>query len=291
MAWFRCSDGYRESVYVPENGILTEVLVHDGQEVGRGQDLARFRNPQFEFDRQQIEKERDAAAAQLTSITGRLADFRGDLAARAKLEQDRNDADNAFKTAKAQLARQEKMIGDSEILKAPRAGMVMGTPKKEDINRMWEKAESQPFCTVGDVEKLRVLMPVNAADYREIRQNLERVRREHPDAPYLEVSILAKNRSDHEFTGRITRVPDTDEKNVPLPLTHRGGGTLATKPGGDPNVNTPMVQTFLVAVEIIDPDPTLVPGTLATAKVHLKWRSGAWWVWRSIASSLDVGLW
>jgi putative peptide zinc metalloprotease protein len=285
------SDGYRESVYIPENGILTEVLVHDGQDVGRGQELARFQSPQMEFDRQQLEKERDAAALQVTAIQSRLFDSRSDPATRAKLEQDLSDAKSSVKRSKDQLDRQEKQIKDSEILRAQRPGVVMGTPKKEELNRMWDKQEGHALCTIGDPKRLRLVVAVNAADYREIRQNLERKKAESPDAAFLEVSILAKNRSDHEFKGRITRVPDVDEKNLPLELTHRGGGTWATKPGGDPNVNQPMVQAFLIPVEVDDPDATLVPGTLAQAKVHVKWRSGAWWAWRSIASALDVGLW
>jgi len=40
-----------------------------------------------------------------------------------------------------------------------------------------------------------------------------------------------------------------------------------------------------------DPDSTLVPGTLGQAKIHLEWKSAAWWAWRSIASALDIGLW
>jgi len=124
-----------------------------------------------------------------------------------------------------------------------------------------------------------------------MRLNLERARAENPSDPHLAVSILPFRRSDHEFTGKIYKLPDTDEKNVPIQLTSRGGGSLATKPGGDPNVHQPLVQTYLVPVEVDDPDRTLTPGTLATVKIHLKWKSAAWWAWRSIASALDVGLW
>lgn len=282
---------YRESVHLPESGILTEVFVHDGQFVAKGADLARVRSPQFEFEHQQVEKERDAAAQQVSAIQVRLANAGGDRAARSRLEQELTEARNALEKSQALLRDTESRIGRSEVLRAPRDGIVMGIPKKEERLRMWDRAEPQPFCTVGDPNKLRLVILVNAADYREMRQNLDRVRAERPDAPYLEVSILPKNRSDHEFTGRITRLPDADEKNVPLPLTHRGGGTWATKPGGDPNVHQPLVQAYLVPIEVVDPDLTLVPGTLATTKVHLEWRSGAWWAWRSIASALDIGLW
>jgi putative peptide zinc metalloprotease protein len=284
------SDGNREFVQVQESGILTEVYVHDGQEVTRGQDLGRVRSPQFEFDRRQYEKERDAAAQTLEAIRRRLSQAGGaDPAARAKLEQDRRDAENAVSKAKDQLDQQERLILASEILRAPRPGVVLGVPKKEDMFRIWDKADGQPFCTIGDPTKLRLLVPVDAADYREMRQNLERAKEQDPQNGHLEVSILAKNHK--EFKGRVTRLPDTDEKNLPIQLTHKGGGSWATKPGGDPNVNQPMIQAYLISVEVDNPDATLVPGALATAKIHLKWRSAAWWAWRSIASALDIGLW
>jgi putative peptide zinc metalloprotease protein len=285
------SDGYREFVHVRENGILTEVMVYDGQLVSPGADLGRFRNPLFEFERQQYEKERDAASQTMNALRNQIANASGDPAGRAKLETGLNEAQDAFKRNSLLLEQKEQQIRDTEVLKAPRSGIVMSAPKKEELFKMWERAEGQPFCSIGDLTKLRILIPVGATDYREIRQNLARIRAEQPNDAYLEVSILPARRSDKEIKGRITRLPETDEKNVPLALTHRGGGSLATKPGGDPKVSEPMVQTYLVAVEVDDPDDTLTPGTMAMVKVHLKWRSAGWWAWRSIASALDIGLW
>jgi putative peptide zinc metalloprotease protein len=284
------SEGHRESVHVAENGILTEVLVHDGQYVERGTDLGRFTSPQLEFERQQYEKEVEAAEQLIRTTQARLAEAGGDPAARSKLEQQLADARNSRTNNQAQLEVRDRLIAETSVLKAPRAGMVMGAPKPDDLLRTWDKSDPQPFCIVGDPTKLRVVILAGAVDYREMKVNLDRIRAIDPNG-YLEVSILPSRRSDKQFTGRITKLPDTDEKNVPIQLTHRGGGTWATKPGGDPNVHQPMVQAYLVPIEVDDPDATLAPGTLATCKVHVKWRSGAWWAWRSIASALDVGLW
>jgi putative peptide zinc metalloprotease protein len=283
------SEGNREYVHVYDTDMLMEVFVHDGQEVKTGTDLARFRNAQFEFDRQKYEMEAKAADNLKNAIRQRIATPGLDPTGKTKLEQEYQNADSSYQTNSSLLEKQVDLIKRIEVLKAPRDGVVMGSPKKEDIYRTWEKADPQPFCTIGDTRKLRVLIPVGATDYREMKQNLDRITAERPNDAYLEVSILAKHHK--EYTGRITRLPDTDEKNIPLALTHRGGGTVATKPGGDPNVNQPLVQIYLVSVEMDDPDDTLTSGTLAVVKVHLRWRSGAWWAWRSIASALDIGLW
>ena len=283
------SEGFREFVHVHETGILAEVLVHDGQTVARGADLGRFRNPRFDFEQQQYETEYEAASQQAAALEARLTTVVG-TSSRLQLEKDLGEARAARDKAKGLLERQVRLIADSEVLKAPRAGTVMSVPKKEDMLRTWDKGESPPFCSIGDPKRLRLLVPVSATEYREIRQNLEKARETRPDAT-LDVTILPKYRHDLELIGRIVKLPDTDEKNVPVALTHGGGGSLATKPGGDPNVNAPLAQTYLIPVEIDDPDETLAPGTLAAAKIHLEWRSAAWWAWRSIASALDVGLW
>src|SRR5262245_34252487 len=283
------SEGHWADARVHESAMLMEVYVRDGQYVTKGTDLARFHSAQLEFDRQKFEKERDAAQQTVNALITRRAAAGGDPTTRARLEQELQKAESDLRASREALEVQEELIKKTEILKAPRNGTVMGSPKKEEIIRTWEKAEPQPFCMVGDRRVMRVLIPVGATDCREMRTNLDRMQAERPNDAYLPATILAKNHK--EFTGRVTRLPETDEKNIPLPLTHRGGGAIATKPGGDPNVNQPLVQTYLVVVEVDDPDDTLTPGTLAAVKVHLKWKSGAWWAWRSIASALDIGLW
>jgi putative peptide zinc metalloprotease protein len=283
-------EGHREAVFVRETGVLTEVLVHDGQTVTRGQDLARFRNSQFEFERRQYEADRDAAAAQIRTGENRRQSETLDPASRTKLEKEIQTARAEYDQAANALASQDRLLAESGTVKAPRAGMVMNAPRKDDVHRTYEKGAGQPVCNIGDPKKLRVLVPVTATDYRELRVNMARVQAERPDDPYLPVEILPRNRQSR-LAGRVVRLPDTDEKNLPIQLTHRGGGSVATKPGGDPNVHTPLVQTYVVVVEIDDPDDTLTPGTMATVKIHNEWRSTAWWVWRNIASALDVGLW
>ena len=71
----------------------------------------------------------------------------------------------------------------------------------------------------------------------------------------------------------------------------RGGGPVAVRPSQNPSVNEPVAQTYLIQVEILDPDGSILPNTQAKVKIHLQWRSGAWWVTQKIASALDWGLW
>jgi putative peptide zinc metalloprotease protein len=86
------------------------------------------------------------------------------------------------------------------------------------------------------------------------------------------------------------RLPESDAKDVPLPLTQRGGGPVAVKPSQDPNVNVPQSQQYLVTVELPHPDPAICPGTMVSVKIHCKWQTAAWRVWRAISSAFDLGL-
>jgi putative peptide zinc metalloprotease protein len=90
------------------------------------------------------------------------------------------------------------------------------------------------------------------------------------------------------FKGRLTELPTSEAKNVPVQLTYKGGGTLATRPGSNPNVHEPQSQVYLVVMDLLDADDSIQPGQLPTAKIHCRWRSGAWWTWRAINLAIDL---
>ena len=111
-----------------------------------------------------------------------------------------------------------------------------------------------------------------------------------PAGGELDVSILIKGRSDREFHGKLRRLPGQNATTLPIQLTQRGGGPLAVKPSDDPNQLIPLAQTYIVEVEVLDPDAAIRPGQLAVVKVHAKSRSGAWWVGKTLANALYIGL-
>jgi len=55
-------------------------------------------------------------------------------------------------------------------------------------------------------------------------------------------------------------------------------------------VQAPQSQQYLVAVEILNPDAAICPGSLAKVKIHCNWRSAAWWTWHKISSAFDLTL-
>ena len=84
-------------------------------------------------------------------------------------------------------------------------------------------------------------------------------------------------------------MPESEAKDVPIQLTTKYGGGIATKPSQNQNVHAPQAQTFLIYVDLLDPDDAICPGTMAYVKVHCRWRTTAWWAWRTFSSAFDIG--
>ena len=278
-------------VYVHSpGGRLVKQYVKDGDEVQAGQVLADFDN--IELDRQI--KELESKIADLEQRGNQLRNYLRDVPKDQKsdVEKQLSEAQGSKAGFKGELEQKREARKELVHLTAPRAGIAMGTPTRDEMFKGWDPRESGPFCSIGDTMKIRIRIPATPAQYREMKENLDRQRAEHPDRqPSLEVSVLLANRSDHIYKGRVTTLPDTNEKNVPVGLTSRGGGPLGVKPNQDPKVHEPIAQTYLITAELMDPDGTIVPETMAEAKIHLRWRSAAWWVGQKIASALDITLW
>ena len=84
---------------------------------------------------------------------------------------------------------------------------------------------------------------------------------------------------------------------VPLPAEPAPRRLLLGEPTGlvQPVVNlartlVPQSQVYLVGIEINDPDGAICPGVLGQVKVHCEYRSCAWWIWRALSATFDLGL-
>jgi putative peptide zinc metalloprotease protein len=172
-------------------------------------------------------------------------------------------------------------------LKAPRDGIVMTCPKKDEVGKQWDKEQSQPFCTIGDPNRLQVLLPVSTADHRLLREELDYSRVRQRELP---ATIRVQGFAGQTWDGHVDLLQESAARDVPPQLTTKFGGPLAVKQSGDGSGYTPQSQHFLVSIDIDRPDSSIHPGTLAMVKVHCRWRSCAWWTWRAIASTFDIGL-
>lgn len=276
----------------PEESQLLEVKVREGDRVTSGRVLAEFRSLEFEKKLDELNARIAAAESRVKKLKAEAST--ADPASRDALNRQVSQAENeldGLKTERDQDARRAAVVNS---LVSPRAGFAMGVPRTADVGKRYDGSDrtGRTVMTVGDPEKLIVKLPVSSPTYRLLQEDL-------PSGGELAVEVHVSGRHDRVYTGRIRRLPPVTvqegQRNggpqIPMQLTQRGGGPLAVTQGGtDGQEVTPVSPTYLVEVEILDPDASIRPGTLVSVKVFCQWRSGAWWVIRKLAEATDVGL-
>jgi putative peptide zinc metalloprotease protein len=275
------------SVGLNEPALLAALEVREGQQVAKGQLLMRLASPALKEELNQALARQAEALQNAESIRNQL-ESQADLSPTGVDQlRERLAAERVRATA---FAEQVQMIRKREAelheVRAGRDGVVMGAPRRSELGKTFDRtsADQRPLVTVGDPQSLIVKLPVSPNEYRLLKDDL-------PIKQTLDVSFYVKGRTDHVFKGIIRRLPDSDAKQVPLGLTQRAGGPLAVKQAGEGGQETvPVTQTYVVEIEILDPDMTIQPGALVSAKVHCQWRTGAWWCARAISTALDIGL-
>jgi putative peptide zinc metalloprotease protein len=255
-------------------------VVKEGQYVPKGAILAEFTNEDLRA------QEEDLRIRYLVQEE-KVASYRAYANYSPEQEKAKKAAEADRDAAKMKWLYEREKNTKVLLLRAPRAGIVMSLPKVEEIGKRWEPGEQRVFCSVGDPNYLRVLVPVTPADYELIRTDLKK--REKEKLP-LDVTLRVHGRDAHTWRGRITHLPQSEAREIPVQLSNKGGGPLATKPTSPQGHYLPQNQVYLVGVEIIDPDRAISPGTLAQVKIHCEYRTAAWSVWRWISSTLDLGL-
>jgi putative peptide zinc metalloprotease protein len=264
---------------------LEKLLVRDGQTVQEGQVLAEFRSLDVETQLQEAITEREVRATRVNALRQQwqlTPDRQKKTQIQVQIEQARGEERKYYAQVRAAEDKLQRLS-----LKAPRAGVVMGSPRVDDVGKLWDKDASQPFCTIGDWKRLQALMPVPPEDHRLLTEDIKYLKDRNEELP---VTIRVQGRAERTWHGKVAKLQETEAREVPFQLTAKGGGPLAVKPSGNPNVHVPQNQVFLVAVNFQDPDSAICPGTLAQVKIHCRWRSAAWWVWRTVSSTFDLQL-
>jgi putative peptide zinc metalloprotease protein len=282
--------GHAEAVLLPEPArmVRLEPTAKAGRDVRAGDLLAEFRSEALDVELAQAVSERQEQRDTVQHLTTAVAENRGraDDAVRA-FEAQAREAEEKARTAddKAKLLQDRRR--QLTELRAPRAGVLATAPSQDETGKLFDRgvSESAPVFVVGDPTRLLIRVPVTPQHYRILRDDLPA-----RGQLGLDVSVYVKGRSDREFAGKLYRLPGQNAATVPVQLTQRGGGPLAVKPSEDPNVLMPLAQTYVVDVELTDPDAAIKPGQLAVVKIHAKWRSAAWWVGQTLSNALDLGL-
>ena len=127
-------------------------------------------------------------------------------------------------------------------------------------------------------------MPVTPADYRLLQEDLAH----DPDLP---VTIRVQGRDVQTWRGKLARLPESEAKEVPCRPDHQGRRSFGgSSPSGQPTTYVPQNQQYLLGIDFLEPDQAICPGTMAQVKVHCRWRTCAWWLWRTLSSTFDLKL-
>jgi putative peptide zinc metalloprotease protein len=272
-------------VTIPEDAILTALHVDNGQFVKKGTLLAEFRSPKLETELAEYRGEYASSRAEVESLGSMLRETQSEEERRL-LDDERGKAKASMEKAKSEVDVREQrqdLLQARQGMRAPTDGVVLGVPRREEVGKEFQRDQPEPFCSIGDPSKLIVLVPVTPHDYQLLRNDLSALKE-------LKVDIRIPGRKSETVPGRVVRLPESDAKSIPLPLSNKGGGPLPVKQTANQNEISPQTQQYLVTVELPQPDDAIVPGTLVRAKIHCKWQTGAWWVWHAISSAFDLSL-
>jgi putative peptide zinc metalloprotease protein len=271
-----------------EGAILEALHVKDGQQVEANAVLAEFRSLETDVQLEEARTQLDIR----NGLIAALEQQRRETHEKAELVRVDSELAVAF-SEQSRYKRQVSVYQESKnnyVLRAPRAGVVMSCPRVDAIGRLWEKDSGTPFCTIGDPRHLRALMPVSPADYRLLQED---------KIQNLQVTMRVQGRAETTWKGKVTLLYESNANEVPAQLTSKLGGPVPTRPPtqsasqgqqGQSNSFQPQAQQYLVDIAFLNPDNCIEPGTLAQVKIHCRWRSCAWWIWRTASSTFDLGL-
>lgn len=274
-----------EKMFLYEPGILDQLHVRDGQEVKKDQILAVFRNLDLDTKLIDAKTQYDIYDTQAESLK-RLAVEQGsadpDEQMRLQLKLanalgDRGKAESLVNVYHGEIAHLE--------FRAPRDGIIMSPPKTDEIGKKFERGEV--LCGIGEPGHLRAVMPITPDNLRLLSHDLQEVKD-------LDVDIRVRGHGERLWRGKLTRLPEDQAAEIPIQLTNKGGGDVAVKPAAKPNPAkpnsyAPQSQQYLVLIDLLEPDDTIIPGTVVQVKVHCRWRSCAWLCWRKLNSAFDLG--
>ncbi len=272
------------AVTLPQPAHLVRVAVAEGQTVRRGQVIA-------EFDSYELREERNTADARLATAAADLATLTNQAGDRPR---DVDQFNREVAAARAEMATHadavrllDEHLVHLKTITAPRDGVVMGLVQRSEVGKMFDRGslQAKPVCMVGDPTRLRVRVPIGPQDYALMKGDMP------ADGSGLVVSVHVAGRTDRVFKGVLRTLPQSAAKQVPFPLTTRGGGPISVQQSGEGGQElTPVAQVYLADVELTDPDASLTPGALVATKTHTDWRSLGWWLKRKLSEALDVGL-
>jgi putative peptide zinc metalloprotease protein len=273
------------TVYVEQPGSITELLVHAGQQVKKGDLLARLENKDLELKVSDLKLQ----AAQLES---QLNGLQRERFSDAQAGSDIPHIQESLDAIKDELAKKQRDLDHLE-LHAPIDGFVippepMPEPQSDDKERLptwWgtplEKKNigaylklNAKFCQIGDPKKMQAALVIDQAD-------VDMVAARNGEEPGSKVVVKLDELPGETYSSEIIGISKLDLKFSPRELSHKSGGDLQTKTDPTTGAERPLTTSYQALAPLDDDDQLLVVGLRGRAKVSAThWVSLGGRVWR-----------
>ena len=144
-------------------------------------------------------------------------------------------------------------------------GTVFRLPSQEQIGRLWPA--DQPVCTIADLSRLQVILPLPRPDYVMLKKAL------HTAAPAatLRTTIRLEGLDGVACEGQIgeNSLPESPAKEIPIELSTQSGGPVAVQPNAPDGRQFASDEVYLVRVDLDDRGGLILPGLRAQVTIPL----------------------
>jgi putative peptide zinc metalloprotease protein len=290
-----------DNVYVLIPGILDQLKVRDGQKVEKGEVLATFSNRELEAKLGAAQTQYDISDRQIAALSAQKKAQNLSQEEKNQLGKEIEKATTDRDIALKDINLLKKTIREYLVLVAPRSGVVAGAPRIEDIGKYYDTKDpsQKAFLTINEPGRLRVCVPVETPQFNLLKEQFLQsllagtmgAAEEGPEhQANLDVTIRVQGRDASLWQGRLTALPESEAKDIPLGLSSKTGGPVPVKANSRPGALAPQTQHYLVYVDLLKPDAALLPGQMAQVKIHCKPETCLHWLWRKLNDTFDLGL-
>ncbi len=280
-------------VSVPEGGRLEEVFVEPGDQVTKGQPLARLVNRNIDLEIEQLKGKQAEYEVRLEGLRRLRITDRQASAEIPALEESLNTIDEEL---------EEKELDRQRLnLKAPRAGTVLPPTLIPDVDTederlaAWSGTPLDPenlgahleqrtfFCQIGNPRELEAILVIDQSDKPFVEKILMA-----GGQPKVEIKLdeLPHN----TFTSHVSEIAASTMTVAPKKLSTKSGGDMATISDPESGIERPQSASFQARAPLDDPDNLLKIGLRGRAKIHTEWLPLGTRIWRFITHTFNFRL-
>jgi hypothetical protein len=272
-------------VALKRSSILHQLKVQPGEEVHQGQVLAVFRDPDLEDKLFSNLADLDKCEQQLQQLEQQKKET-ADPVEKGKIDGQIAEYTGKYGTALATVTSLRRIQEEELYLTAPCDGVIGKGPKIDDVGKKFEgshdQAQTPELFTIYEPGKVQLWMPLTTIDYNQLRENLAAVKKKKvkkDEEPTLPVSARIHGMGSSRWDGKIVRLEESEMKTVIPMLSSKGGGPVPVKPTNG-RALVPQEQYYLVHIDLIDAEPTIIVGEMAQVKISCENITCREWLWR-----------